>query len=114
MLRLCVFELLLAPKRFLGYDSSSSNNNSNSNSSSNSSSANSDSESASFDLVFLCPPYTEVVYGDLLKVGLALLLLLLLLLRLLVLLLLLLLLLAPTGMAGPPLPFVFLVFVSLL
>ncbi|KAL8431793.1 hypothetical protein Efla_005015 [Eimeria flavescens] len=56
VLRLCVFELLLAPQRFLFQDTSSS-----------SSSDSSSSSGAQFDLVFLCPPYTEVVYGDLLE-----------------------------------------------
>ena len=67
VLRLCVFELLLAPRRFLGDSISSSS----ANSSNSSSSSGSSGDGPSFDLVFLCPPYTEVVYGDLLKVSLA-------------------------------------------
>ncbi|KAL8426188.1 hypothetical protein ACSSS7_008222 [Eimeria intestinalis] len=68
VLRLCVFELLLAPQRFLAHDSTSSNT-STSSTSSNTSTSNSSSMHGCtpFDLVFVCPPYTEVVYGDLLE-----------------------------------------------
>ncbi|KAL8441971.1 hypothetical protein Emed_007441 [Eimeria media] len=61
VLRLCVFELLLAPQRFLARDSSSID----------SSSSSSLHESPPFDLVFVCPPYTEVIYGDLLEASFA-------------------------------------------
>ncbi|CDJ63569.1 hypothetical protein, conserved [Eimeria necatrix] len=55
VLRLCVFELLLSPRRFLGGPDTSSDSGSGS------------SDAAPFDLIFLCPPYTEVIYADLLK-----------------------------------------------
>ncbi|KAL8274336.1 hypothetical protein Esti_001738 [Eimeria stiedai] len=61
VLRLCVFELLLAPQRFLTQDTGGTN------SSSSNSSSSSMHGCPPFDLVFVCPPYTEVIYGDLLE-----------------------------------------------